>query len=567
MFGHPALRLLIRVKARGALRAQWRRLRRPSSWVFAIVGLLLMLGWISSVLVSGAFRPPIETDHATALFFAEIGIAVLVLMTVFGAFNHRGIYLPKEEIELLLSAPLARGDIIRYRLVVSLMRTTIAGVIFGVGVARRLDSALFAFTGVLVTMLTLPILGQALSLVLGDAENRIGLLVKRLPLRFVSTVLGIVVGLGVASLFLERDLVGHMLGETGLSGFSIDALMESPVVAALLVPTRPWASMITARDAPHFLAWFALCAALWLAAFELTARIPIDFRELSLATSADIAQRLRRLRRGGLGAGVAGVSKETLSWRVPWLFGTGSFGAVAWLKSTAIVRKARGTFVVSALIIAGFTLFATYAFPGSDLAYVLGGAALIATLGTIYLCSGLRFDFRNDLEQMELVKAFPLAPALVFLATILPEVTLVAALLAAAIFVRAFATAELHPLLLAIVALQPLVTLGWVAIDNVVFLFAPLRYTPGQEGALQHTGRSMLLALVRFTALLATLSVAGVPAAVLTYVCGWVFDLPLEIALASGFAVMGVGLAVVDAALVFAGGYMLARFDVARDRG
>jgi hypothetical protein len=567
MFGHPALRLLIRIKAKAAFRSQWRRLKRPSSWVFAILGLLLMLSWISSVLVSGAFRPTFRVDYETAVFGAQAGISVLMLMTVFGAFNHRGIYLPKEEIELVFSAPVSRGEIVRYRLLVNLLRSVIAGVIFGIGVARQLQSGLFAFSGVLLTMLTLPILGQALSLLLGDAENRFGKLLKKLPLRVMSTVLGIIVGLGVASLFIEQNLYRHALGESTFAHVSLDSIIESPFVSALLWPTKPWALMIAARDAPSFFPWFFVCLALWAAAFELTARIPVDFRELSLATSADVAQRLRRLRRGGIGAGVTSISKETLAWRVPWIFGRKTFGAIAWLKSAAILRKARGTFVVSALIIAFLTLLFTYTFHGGELKDVLGGATLIATVGTIYLCSGLRFDFRNDLEQMELVKAFPLAPAWVFLATILPEVVLVAALLAVAIFARAFFTGDFHPLLIGIIAAQPLVTLGWVAIDNVVFLFAPVRYTPGQEGALQHTGRSVLLALVRFTALLVALLLAAAPGALAGFACTRTLAFSREASMGVGLAVMWLGLFAIDAALVFAGGIMLRRFDVARDRG
>jgi hypothetical protein len=567
MFGHPALRLLIRMKLKGAVRQQRRRLKRPSSWIFAVMGLVLMLGWLSSVLFTGALRSEVEIPHDSALLGVEIAIFVLSMMTVFGSFNHRGLYLPKEEIELVFSAPLARTDLVRYRLIVNILRSVIAGLIFGVGAARRLHSGVFAFTGVLVTMLTLPLLGQALSLFLGDAENRLGKLAKRLPLRLITGVLGVVVGLGVAALFFQDNPFRELLAKSGLARISFEGLTESPIVQALLLPTRPWASMIAARDAGTFLTWFLVCAVVWWAAFELTARIPIDFRELSLATSADVAQRLRRLRRGGIGAGVTQVSKETLAWRVPWIFGRGSFGSIAWLKSTAILRKARGTLLVSALIVAFLTLLSTFVLRGSSIGEVLGGAAIIAVLGTVYLCSGLRFDFRNDLEQMELVKAFPVRPSLVFLATILPEVSLVALLLALAVFVRACITGAFDPLLLAIVVLQPLVTLGWVAIDNVVFLFAPVRYTPGQEGALQHTGRSVLLTLLRFTALLVALGAALGPAALTFWAGRELLELSTSLCFALAGVVLWCGLALVDVVLVLAGGAMLRRFDVARDRG
>jgi hypothetical protein len=153
------------------------------------------------------------------------------------------------------------------------------------------------------------------------------------------------------------------------------------------------------------------------------------------------------------------------------------------------------------------------------------------------------------------------------LATILPEVALVSGLLALAILARACITARFDPLLFAMIGLQPLITLGWVAIDNVVFLFSPVRYTPGQEGALQHTGRSVLLTLLRFTALILSLGASGGPATLAFLGCRNLLDLPEHLCWWIAGIVMWCGLALVDAGLVFAGGRMLRRFDVARDRG
>ena len=178
MLVHPALALLVRMKLKAALRAQWRRMRRPSSWIFAILGFLLVAFWLASVFVSGALRSSFEIGHDAAVFAVEIGLCVLCLMTAFGAFNHRGLYLPKEEIELAFSGPIARADLVRYRLVVNLLRSVFAGAFFGLGAMRRLSSGGYTFAGVMLTMLTLPILGQALSLLLGDAENRFARIAK-----------------------------------------------------------------------------------------------------------------------------------------------------------------------------------------------------------------------------------------------------------------------------------------------------------------------------------------------------------------------------------------------------
>ena len=569
LLGHPALRLLIRMKLRGALRSQVRKLKRPSGWLFALLGLTLFGAWIGRFLVLAFFeRQPVH-DPAILMFWTKLGLGVVCLMTVLAAFSHRGLYLPKEEIELAFSGPLARSDLIRYRLGVNVLRSVFAGILFGLGAARSMPVGAFGFVGVLVTMLTVPMLGQATALLLGDTENRLGRLAKKLPLRPVAGLLGALVGVTMLALIFAGDEeLGRAFGEIGPERMTIESIADSPVLRAIFLPLEPWARMIAAPDAMTFLGWLAACLALGFAGWELTARIPVDFRETSLATSADIARRIAKLRRGGSG-GLAGsvISKPRPGWNVPWLLGSGAFGGVAWLKLATISRKARGAFLFSAAIVLFVTVAMTVAWRGETVGHVLGGSAALAIFGTIYLCSGLRFDFRNDLDQMEQIKAWPVPAAKVFLATILPQVLLVSAMLGAGILLRCWALGSFHPGVLGVLLFQPLVALAWTAVDNAVYLFSPVRYAPGQEGALQHIGRSVVMTLVRIGLLGVAIGVAVVPGVVTAMLAENGLDMSEGAAAALGAAVAWIGLAAIDVALVYAGGRMLRRFDVARDRG
>lgn len=179
------------------------------------------------------------------------------------------------------------------------------------------------------------------------------------------------------------------------------------------------------------------------------------------------------------------------------------------------------------------------------------------------MCAGLRFDFRMDLDLMDRIKTWPLAPWRLFLATILPEVVLVSGLILLALLGRTLWTGAWHPALVGIFAFQPLVTMTWVALDNTVFLFSPIRYTPGEEGALQNMGRTMLLMLLRML-LVGAVMLVGLPAA---FVHAIVEETVNEAAAwwAAG-SVAWIGLLAVDGVLVWLGGKMLQRFDVARDR-
>jgi hypothetical protein len=349
---------------------------------------------------------------------------------------------------------------------------------------------------------------------------------------------------------------------------SPEAIARSGLLRWALLPFEPWARMIAAPDAASFLPWFAVCGVLWVVGWELTARIPVDFRETSLATSADVARRLAKMRRGGSG-GVAGswMAKPRLGWRVPWALGRGPFGAVAWLKFATILRKARGTFLFSAAIVLFVTVVMTMAWRGRTIGHVLGGSAVLAIFGTIYLCGGLRFDFRNDLDQMEQIKAWPVPPWKIFLATVLPQVLLVSSMLAIAILLRCAAIANFHVSVIGVLLFQPLVAVAWTSVDNSVFLFSPVRYTPGQEGALQHIGRSVVMAFVRFGLLALAVGVAVVPGALTALVLDRILGTGEAVAVTFGCAVAWIGLLAIDVALVYGGGRMLSRFDVVRDRG
>ncbi len=572
MFGHPALRLLFVLKLRGGLRMQVRKLRRPSSWIFLIVGGLLVFGWIAAVIFGRNFetaRAPVAPEILR--LGVDFGLLVLVVLTLVGAFQYRGLYLPREEIELSFSAPLSRSQLVRYRMATNLMRSLFAALLFGFLASRRLPNGLYAFLGTFLVMMTIPIFGQALALALGETENRLGKLMRRVPLRFVSVVLGAAVGIAVVFLIITPGPGMPALLTDGTSWLG-DLAAHSGVRAALL-PVAPWGRMITATTAAEFLPWFTAGIGAWILLHEMTARIKIDYRELSLATSADVARRVAMARRGGWSASKSQVMQPVKGSGAPWLFGRGGFGAIAWLETTSMLRRARGTLLLSLMVVILLVVLTGSIGrgdgwrPDSLQKSLLFGSLLISMLGTIYLCAGLRFDFRGRLEQMELVKAWPLAPWRVFLATILPETLFVSGLVVLAVAGRAAWMGAFHPVVLAVVAFQPLVVLTWVALDNAVFLHSPVRYVPGQESALQHMGRSLVLMLLRMLVLAIVVVVGLAPAAGVAFLLHGVAGVAKEPTTVVAAAVAWLGIVAVDLGLVWFGGRMLARFDVARDKG
>ncbi len=565
--GAGALLLLLRLKLRGRLRQQWRRMKTLKGVILTALGVLLFGLWFASLAFS-VFGPARSLDPAEAEPRVRLVGLLLTLLTLSSSLSHRGLFLPREEIERLFSAPVSRSDLVRYRLLSNSLRSLLGGVLIGCVSMRSLPNPPLALVGILLGMQTLPVLNQALSIALGGLEQRwIG------PLRRAGNwLLGLVL-LGLLALVVGLSWGNPIAEDTPLGGWlrslgrARGGLLAHPVLSALTLPLAPWAHMIAATTLAEFLPWFLLCLVLYVLLFELCARLPIDFRELSLATSASVAARLSRARRGG-GAAAGRASARAALWRVPWLFGRSPAGAIAWRKTAAIVRKAKGAFWVSVLALLFISAFSTLAIPdGEEQVKAQWTPVLFALLGTFYLCAGLRFDFREELERMEVIRAWPLAPAGVFLATLLPEVVVVSVLLSGAVLLQALLLSRLHPVLLGIVPCLPFLVLSWVALDNAVFLFAPVRVVPGHEGALQNAGRGLLLMFVRMLFLGLVLFLGGGAALAAGFGTRELLGWSTTASAAAAFAVLALALAALDLFLIWLGGQVLQRFDVARDRG
>lgn len=560
MSGDRALLLLGRWKLRGLVRRQWRRLKTPKGAFLTLLGGGLFVLWIGNLLASFVLRDRSTWDHVDVR--VGLGGAILLVMTVSGALTHRGLFLPKEEIERLFAAPVSRAALVRYRLRASLARNLLGSLFIAMLSVGRMPAPGFAFVGILLAVETLTVVRQLVAIGLGALEGSLAFWLGRLA-RLVRPA-GLVVLVGVV-LLLSGE-VGSGLGERMLDLLFAplaqgSSPLEHPLATAIAAPFRPWSAMIGATGWAEFLRWFGLCAAIFMALFELTARLPVDTRELSLETSADVAARIRRAGRS-MGAAGTRPSRRAAGRQVPWLFGRGAGGAVAWRKSGAILRKARGTFYVSALVLL-FVAFLSRSL--ADAAPPWVRSAVFAGIGTIYLCGGLRFDFRDELDRMEEIKAWPLAPRRLFLAMLLPEVCLVSALIVAGLLFQGELRGSDGAKTLALTLALPLVVLAWVALDNAVFLFAPVRSVPGQEGVLQNAGRGVVVFFLRALAFGVVAVVGGGGYWLAALAVERLLDGSPRSSFAAGTLALLAALFGMNALLVWAGGLALRHFDVSRD--
>jgi hypothetical protein len=566
VIGDPGLAFLARRKLRGSLRRQLRRLRTPSGLVFALVGGLLTVGWLGSLIASRVAysrhlgRGEEVSEHALEL--AQLGITVLALFSVLTATSLVGVYFPRQEVERLLSAPVRRSSLVRMRMTTDLLRSSFGALVLALLTFQRMPVPAFGLVGAMVAFLSLGILRQLVSLLLAGAHGGLlrwlrgrGMVVLRVA---AVLLLGGVAWVAVMnSIFDGRFTRWIDLGALPELG---PELLEAGWVRALLAPSYPYARLMTAATAGEFALWLGACLALTAALFELTARLPVDFREHSLETSERIAARISQVRRGGLFSG-GEVDARARRRRPPFLLGRGPAGAVAWIKLVGIARKAGGTLLVGALIVTLVAVGVTVVLDDRDVL----GTALLAGLGTTYLGGALRFDFRPELDRMVWIKAWPVDPTRTFVAMLAPQVLLTTLLVAVAAWIRLSVLGSREPVAWLLPLGLPPLAFAWLAVDNVVFLFAPFRPVPGQEGSLHNTGRAILTLLVRLSLMFAVLGSAVGVGALLVSFGPELLGLEERSAVAIGVAVGALALLAVDLGLARLGGALLRRFDVARD--
>ena len=223
-----------------------RRLSRPSGILFALIGVLVFGFWIYSMSVQGRVSSPLGLEPELRIPMVSGALAMLTVMTLVGALSsYRGLYLPRDEIERLLSAPVSRADIIRYRLFANLGRSVFFALVMSFLAAPRMRVVGFAFAGTFVATLTLPLIGQATSLICGGAENRLGRFFSRVPPSLFRVVAGIGAGILIVPLFFWGELVDSGAGWSLVDNPGI--LLLHPVFSAITLPFFPWASAITAE--------------------------------------------------------------------------------------------------------------------------------------------------------------------------------------------------------------------------------------------------------------------------------------------------------------------------------
>jgi hypothetical protein len=195
--------------------------------------------------------------------------------------------------------------------------------------------------------------------------------------------------------------------------------------------------------------------------------------------------------------------------QIPTIGFAGGAGPLIWRQWTGAARTARTTLILFFAATLAAAWFVHSMLRLDPLAPIL----TIAGWLTLFTTNLLRFDFRGDLEQMDVLKSLPVRPAAVVIGEVAAPVTILS-IMHFLLLIGLCIIAPKDRIIAACAALLVIpINLLFALLENYIFLLFPVREMTVSPGDLQGTGRRMVVLVIK----LLGVSIAGVCAFVVGY--------------------------------------------------
>ncbi len=513
-----ALWLLLGLRIKAWTRGLGRMLHSVRGALLFLAGSLICGLWL--------LAPLLQAKAVTAQHLADVRrygpfvLAGIFVMNLVFSTGERAIGFTPAEVNLLFPAPFTRRQLLGYKLTAScgaaIFTACFLTLLLRPHVAR-LDAAFVGLALILVFM-------QLLTMVLALVASAIG---ARAYNRRRKLVLVLLVCILVGALFEQGfDILKQDWPEV------LVRIEQSPVVQVLVQPLRWFIETATAeRLWPELVQWSTLALLVNLCLAGLVFALDAQYLEASAAASEKTYALLQRARRGGP-AMMRLRSSGRVRFSLPAFPNWGGLGPLAWRQLTTALR---GLWTIVVLLI----IFSSFMLPG--LARGGGGTASGALAGivagvTIFAAPLLPFDFRGDLDRMDVLKSLPLPAWRVVLGQLLAPVLVLLLFQWIVLALLQILTRPTNGLPLAVGAFLLPVNFLMFEIENIFFLWFPTRLSLGVAD-FQSMGRQMLLWLAKMVTLLLTLGAAsliGLAVHLLSH--SWIVTLPVAWVVVAGVA-------------------------------
>jgi Putative ABC exporter len=307
-------------------------------------------------------------------------------------------------------------------------------------------------------------------------------------------LLGVLVLAAVALLFQASQAAGP-----GGFGALMDWLQKQRAWQAIAAPLRCFAEtfLVEKGDWLALARWGALAAGIDCLLIVIVLALDAHYLESAAAVSERIYTQIQRLRRGeGAGLSLWG-NKGTARWSLPGLPWWGGIGPIAWRQMITATRNL-GRLALLALVLAPVMIASVIGaehMQREQTALMMISSVLFWL--TVILSTLVPFDFRGDLDRMDVLKTLPIRPWRLAVGQLLTPVLLVSAVQCLILGVVMIAWGEWHPWLVTGIAFTLPFNFLLFGLDNLLFLWFPSRLVASNPGDFQALGRNVLFLLVK----------------------------------------------------------------------
>lgn len=496
----PALWLLLRLRLGGWRRRLIRSLGTVKGAFFVLLGSLLIVLWLLPTFLLA--KPAIPEHLAAVRQYGPLALVAYVLLTLVTNAGEQAVSFSPAEVEFLFTGPFSRRQLLGYKLLSTFMGILLSGLLFTVIFRPHYVWAVAAFVGAVLALLFVQLLTMAVVLIGSTVGIRIFSWGRKIALVLF-------IGLAVAVGFQVSEAIGRRHEQPAVVG---RAAWESA-----LEPMRVFVEAFTAeRLWPELVRWALLALAIDGFLLGVVFFLDANYLETAAAAGERAYARRQRLRSG---AGLWGqLQSRKARFSIPTLPWWGGVGSIAWRQLIAAARNPIAVLYVFGLLtvmaVAGVAA-GSHEEEAGFAALTVGGSMVIMTL---LLNPLIAFDFRGELDRMEVLKTLPIVPWRLAVGQLLTPVLLVTGMETVLTAGALAFLPRFNPWLPLIPVFAAPFNFFLFGIENLLFLWFPFRLTHVTPGDLQGMGRLMLFFALKAIALGVLLGVVVLLAALVYWV-------------------------------------------------
>jgi hypothetical protein len=484
-----ALFTLLGLHFRGKLRHSLRGARTPRGLMFLVLGILVLSLWLGPALYR-ALRVP-HADPQMVRAVAPFAILGFCLSNLFTSFGDSAVPFTGAEVDFLFPAPFSRRSLLGYKILKTSLGTAFTTLIFSILLLRYSTSWIACFVGIWLTVQFMQLFAMSVIMVGQTIGERAYTGARRAVL--IAAALLAIIAIG-------PTLIAH------LHSSPIDFIIHVHATIAgrvLLAPFDIFAHAITART-PDLLKWAIPAFLINLLMLAIVIGLDANYLETAATLSQRRYERRQRARSGGIARLTDGSGPR---FRVIQLPRWGGAGPIAWRQLIGAARSSRALLILLIVIaIAGGTFILQYRGGSvSSLGKLLGA---VAWMNMVFI-SMLKFDFRDELDRLDLLRSLPVRPIAVAAAEVFTPVLVLTLMQFTLLVAVALCFKDGWKVALLVAAFAVPFNVLHVGIENTLFLMFPLRSAGLIAGDMQLFGRQMVIFPCKFLLLLSALSVAA----------------------------------------------------------